>query len=205
MPRVAVNYQNTIIYKIVCKDISITDCYVGSTTNFTKRKYAHHHSCNNEKGKAYHYNVYSFMRANGGWENWDMIEIEKYPCNDLNEALKRERHWIETLKATLNIVKPLRSIQDYRKDNAEKLKEHKKQYDIEHAKQIQSYNKKHWKENCDELKAKYKEYYKKNADQIKAQKKKYRETNADKNKVYQREYRLKKKKQLEEKTQSAEI
>jgi predicted GIY-YIG superfamily endonuclease len=29
------------MYKIVCKDLSITDVYVGSTTNFTNRKRDH--------------------------------------------------------------------------------------------------------------------------------------------------------------------
>ena len=38
-----------------------------------------------------------------------MIEIEKYPCNDKNEACKRERHWIEILKANLNIQIPSRT------------------------------------------------------------------------------------------------
>ena len=37
------------------------------------------------------------IRKNGGWENWCMIEIEKYPCNDKNEAKARERYWLETL------------------------------------------------------------------------------------------------------------
>jgi hypothetical protein len=32
------NYQNTVIYKIVCNDLSIKDLYVRHTTNFRKRK-----------------------------------------------------------------------------------------------------------------------------------------------------------------------
>ena len=34
-------YANTIIYKIVCNDLNITDCYVGNTTKFTNRKSPH--------------------------------------------------------------------------------------------------------------------------------------------------------------------
>jgi len=41
MPRKIINYTNTIIYKIVCNDLNITDLYVGSTTDFTNRKYNH--------------------------------------------------------------------------------------------------------------------------------------------------------------------
>ena len=35
------DYSNIIIYKIYCKDPSITDVYVGQTSNFAKRKCAH--------------------------------------------------------------------------------------------------------------------------------------------------------------------
>ena len=38
----------------------------------------------------------------GGWENWDLIEIEKYPCRDSKEAHGRVRFYIETLNANLN-------------------------------------------------------------------------------------------------------
>ena len=39
MPKDVVDYSNTIIYKIYCKNEMVTDIYVGHTTNFTKRKY----------------------------------------------------------------------------------------------------------------------------------------------------------------------
>ena len=39
------------------------------------------------------------IRENEGWNNWSMIEIEKYPCNDKNEACARERYWYELLNA----------------------------------------------------------------------------------------------------------
>jgi predicted GIY-YIG superfamily endonuclease len=47
MPKEDVDYSNTIIYKIYCKDETITDVYVGYTTNFTQRKYSHKIACNN--------------------------------------------------------------------------------------------------------------------------------------------------------------
>ena len=47
MPKTDVDYSNTIIYKICCKDESITDVYVGHTTNFIQRKYSHKISCSN--------------------------------------------------------------------------------------------------------------------------------------------------------------
>ena len=124
MPRSNINYVNCIIYKIVCNDYNIKDSYVGSTTEFTKRKYRHKSNCTSLKYTEHEFKVYQFIRNNGGWDNWSMIEIEKYPCNDGNEARARERYWCETLNATLNdrmplkikVLKPKKNTLDYSKD-----------------------------------------------------------------------------------------
>ena len=41
MPKENIDYSNTIIYKIRCKDINVSDIYIGHTTNFVKRKNQH--------------------------------------------------------------------------------------------------------------------------------------------------------------------
>ena len=99
------NYTNTIIYKIVCNDLNITDCYVGHTTHFIKRKQKHKHSCNVMTNKKYNLKIYMAIRANGGWVNWSMIEIEKFPCLDANEAKAREHHYYELFHAKLNSIR----------------------------------------------------------------------------------------------------
>ena len=109
MPRLEIKYEDTIMYKIVCNDLNIKDLYVGQTTNFTVRKGAHKRTCRNEKGKCYNLKVYQFIRANGGWDNFSMVEIEKYSCEDSKEAHARERFWIESLNATLNSYIPART------------------------------------------------------------------------------------------------
>ena len=38
------DYSNTIIYKISCKDSAVTDLYVGHTINFVQRQLAHKYS-----------------------------------------------------------------------------------------------------------------------------------------------------------------
>ena len=48
MPRLPINYEKTHFYKIVSNDLSITDCYVGHTTDFKTRKTSHKTQCNNE-------------------------------------------------------------------------------------------------------------------------------------------------------------
>jgi hypothetical protein len=103
MPKETVDYSNTIIYKIHCRDISVTDVYVGHTTNFIQRKYSHKVSCNNLKNNLKIYNV---IRSNGGWDNWEMNEIAKYCCKDSTEARIKEQHHYEELKASLNSGPP---------------------------------------------------------------------------------------------------
>jgi len=138
MPRLPIDYFETIIYKIVCNDLSILECYVGSTTEFTRRK--HYHKCLTRTSDT---RLYVFIRENGGWDNWTMVQIEEYPCMNGNEKRARERYWIETLGATLNMRKPIRTkdeLEDYRKEyqkeyqeaNGEKLKVYQFKYRQEH-------------------------------------------------------------------------
>ena len=41
MPKNEIDYSNTIIYKIFCKNKNINEVYIGHTTNLIKRKYQH--------------------------------------------------------------------------------------------------------------------------------------------------------------------
>ena len=74
MPKTNRDYSKIVIYKIVCNDLNITDCYVGHTTEFTKRKWSHKGDCNNDKSKSYNSLIYTFIRNNGGWNNWTMLK-----------------------------------------------------------------------------------------------------------------------------------
>ena len=66
-----------IIYKLVSTDINIKEIYVGSTINFRTRKFDHKKACNNENVKALNFNVYKYIRANGGWDMFVMIQLEE--------------------------------------------------------------------------------------------------------------------------------
>ena len=124
------DYFKTIIYKICCKDTTINDIYIGHTINFIKRRTQHKLNCYNENNKAYNRKNYQFIRNNGGWDNWSMIQIEEYNCNNKREAEMRERYWIETLNATLNCNNPygmytekIEYQKKYAQDNKEQISE----------------------------------------------------------------------------------
>jgi len=151
MPRKEIDYSNTIIYKLCCKNPEIKDIYVGHTTDFTKRKYQHKSCCNNSSLKNYNINVYKFIRDNGGWNNFDMVMIEQHSCENKLEAHKRERYWLETLNATLNIQIPSRTDEEYdknyRKKNREYIVERKKKYYDENKERFIEQKKKYYENN----------------------------------------------------------
>jgi len=101
MPRLPIDYTRAVIYKIVCRDVSLTETYVGSTTHLTSRKSAH--KCNNPKDKRYNMSLYQFIRDNEGFENFDVVLVESVVgCTSSWELRARERYWVDTLHAKLN-------------------------------------------------------------------------------------------------------
>ena len=108
-------------YAIICKNKNITDCYVGSTNNFYRRKSNHKTSCNNPSVKEYNYKVYQFIRENGGFDNFELIELEKQIFKTKEQASIRERYWVETLNSTLNSNIPSRTKKEYHEKNKEQI------------------------------------------------------------------------------------
>ena len=146
MPKNDIDYSKIIIYKIIHKeDYDNKNIYIGSTTNFVNRKNRHKNCYNNPNDKKYHLKMYENIRENGGWEMWNMIEIEKYPCFDKNESLKREREWIEYYKSKLNIILPTRTDKEYGieyyQKNKEKINEYHNQYRDHNKEKLIEYEK----------------------------------------------------------------
>ena len=56
------------------------------------------------------------MREHGGWENFKMIFIQKYPCESKREAAAREQELMDELRANINTYRAFgRDVED-RKD-----------------------------------------------------------------------------------------
>jgi hypothetical protein len=119
------DYSKCQIYKLVCKDLAVTDCYVGSTCSWIRRKSQHKNDIINKNDKAHNYKKAVIIRNNGGWENWEMVLIENYPCKNDLEARSKEREWLEKLGATMNSQTPLRTQEDLNKSRAEYRAEHR--------------------------------------------------------------------------------
>jgi len=181
MPRTPIDFSKTIIYKIVHKeDPDNHDSYTGHTTEFTKRKNQHKIACLNPNNKKYHYKVYKYIRENGGWDNFIMLEIEKYSCNDGNEARARENYWYNQLKSKLNTQIPTRTNKQYRQDNRDELSEYQKQYRQDNRDEISEQRKQHYQDNRDKLIEYQKQYRRENPDKIAEQKKQRYQENREK-------------------------
>jgi hypothetical protein len=199
------NYSKSIIYKLCCKDPEITDIYVGSTTNFFSRKNSHKSCCNNNSNKEKHNNpVYLYMRLCGGWDNWQMIQIEEVNARDKRHLNQIEAKYIKDLKAKLNSVIPQdiddglsrydynkqwreknsdrakKTRQLYYENNRETIAERMKVYRENNLEQLKE-NKKQWRENNREkISEKSKLYGENNREKISETKKKYYQKNREK-------------------------
>ena len=140
-------------YKIATKDSNNQNCYVGLTTNFNNRLVDHKKCAKavNTKSHNTHYKVYDFIRNNGGWDSFTMSVLESKAFDTEHEARVLERHYVETLNATLNGNTPSRTQKEYIEDT----REHRRSYLLE------------WRKKNLELKKKLdRDYYVRNKEHI---------------------------------------
>jgi len=168
MPRRAVDYSKTVIYKIQHNEDE-TLLYVGSTTHFTNRKSHHKGACTNENDKAYNRKVYRMIRENGGWDSFSMIKIEDFPCKCGRDAEAREDELMRELSANMNMHRAFvenpateRLIYDrrYRETHQEQIqryrethREEQRQYRQAHREEHREYNRQYREANRDRLDA----------------------------------------------------
>ena len=178
-----VDYSKGLIYKLCCKEPVIEDIYIGSTTNFKIRKNQHKTSCCNVNSNKYNMKIYKFIRDNGGFNNWDMIMIEEYSCNNKKQLETRERYWIEQLKSNLNSELPTQTMSEWYSKNKERIS-------IE--------GKEHRKNNKEQISKQRKEYREKQKEKINEQQKEYRKQNINKIRIQDKKSYEKNKKEIEE-------
>ena len=133
------DYSKGLIYKLCCNDLNVKDVYVGSTTNFIRRKAQHKVNCNNKNSIKYMYPVYSFIRKNGNWENWTMVMVREYKTTSKSKLKRKERRYIEKLGATLNASIPSRTRKDYYNEHKEEISEKHKQWLTRNAEKVKEY------------------------------------------------------------------
>lgn len=147
--------------------------YVGSTKNLSNRKSQHKHDCNNESSDI---KLYQMIRRNGGWNSFEVIELEHHHFND-KQAHEYEQQLIEQIQPTMNSYKAYTGLsrteyekqyyKQWRIDNAEKYKQYCKQWRIDNVEQIKQNNKQYRIDNAEQIKQYQKQYQIDNAEHLK--------------------------------------
>ncbi len=151
------DYQLGKIYKIINEDLPDL-IYFGSTTQkrLSTRMAGHRCEANTR------YPSRSKILFESGTPK--IILVEKFPCNDKMELLKRERYYIENNEC-INKCIPGRIPKEYREDKKEKIKEQKKKYYENNKEKLLERKKVYDQENKEKNKEKRKEqnkiYYQK--------------------------------------------
>ena len=162
MPKTPIDYSKSVIYKIEhLKNPELI--YVGSTTQFIRRKSEHKKSCNNENSKQYNQKLYKMIRSNDGWDLFKIMIICEYPCNSKTELLIEEEKYRKELQATLNSVKAYCTSEETRINN-NKIK---RNYNTKHKDEIKDYNQEYYNNNKDKYQEFNKKHYELNKDKLK--------------------------------------
>jgi hypothetical protein len=189
------NLDDYIMYMISPKNKELDFCYIGHTNNFISRKNQHKVQAKNPNLSKSHQKLYDTIHNNGGWDEWEMIEIEKFKGKTKLEARMREQELIEQYNANLNSLKAYISeeqrntlkkqiTQKYREENKELLKEQTKKYKADHK---------------DIIAEQMKQYRAEHKEEIYEKKKEYREKNKEKHQEWQKNWTEKNKEILKEK------
>jgi len=199
------------MYKIVPKNKESIYCYVGHTADFNKRNDDHNNCATNTNNSKHHQLVYQTIYKNGGWDAWEMIEIEKYICSTRLQSRMREQQLIIEHNANINTLRAFITEDErkkrkqeitnkYKAEHVELIKEQQKQYKQEHKDVIKEQMRKYRQENKEEVYKKQQEYRKLHAEKYKENDKIWREANKEINKEKRKLATAKKKaKLLEEK------
>ncbi len=183
MPKKPVDYNKCMFYRLVCRDPTVKEVYVGHTTSEVDRRATHKTRCTNKNDTKHNFFVYRFIRDHGGWDNWQLIVHEKKTVKDIIEAVLQERYWCEFYNATLNSNVPSRThaeyLVEYRAVHREERAQYNVKYRSEHreegieyranrSKEKAAYDAKFRAEHHEALKAKSAAYYDKHREEANA-------------------------------------
>ena len=150
------------IYIIRSKEPSLHDIYIGSCEDMRSRVRVHKYNCYNENSHRHNLKVYQYIRANGGWENWEMVQIGSVWNKATKPLFQIEQDYIDNYKPSLNCKRAYRSeeyIKEYKKQNIKQWREKNKDHTLKYDKEYYQKNRDHRLEHA-------KEHYEKNKDRI---------------------------------------
>jgi len=180
-------YKRGKIYRIVCNTTGLQ--YYGSTCEkyLSYRLAKHNYDYKKRNGIL----TSSKVLENG---NYEILLVELFPCNSKDELHQRERFYIENNECVNKFI-PLRTKQEYYKDNREHIIEKVKNYYENNKEDIAEKAKINYEKNKEDILEYHKNYNILNKQKISENGKIFRETNKDILKMKKHEYYEKTKEQ----------
>ena len=121
--------------------INSNDCYIGKTKNVKARMVLHKYY-----SKSSTYKLYEFMRANGGFENFEYEILETNISEE--PGVNKERYYYDLYKPSLNSNVPARtqdqSQLNYRTNNKVKLTNKTKLWQANNKEKYMNYQKQYY-------------------------------------------------------------
>ena len=134
------------IYRIYCLDADVKECYIGSCWEIKKRMRVHKCNCTNKNSPKYNFKVYTFIRENGGWQNFDYEYFMVNVIDKTHLQMKEQKRMDIEINPILNSQRAytnnLQYNKEYRINNKASINQYSKQYRIDN---IETINKKY---NC---------------------------------------------------------
>lgn len=161
-------------YMLRCKDEKVSEFYIGSTKDLKPRIRAHKKAYDECSQKLEGRVLYTFMKENGGFDNWEFKIVNQVVYFDEPTRRRQEQVYLDFYMPALNMVKARRS------------DEEKRIYQRE-------YDRARYAANREEILQKQKEYSSLNKDKVHERRVKYYAANREKALQYSREYYRKKK------------
>tara|TARA_R110000868_G_C10627026_1_gene742839 strand:+ start:168 stop:722 length:555 start_codon:yes stop_codon:yes gene_type:complete len=115
--------------------------YIGSSKNMPVRIGLHKSRCFDETNKC---KLYQTMCENGGWEAFQLIELEHHNMTD-QDAREYEQQLIDMIQPNMNSYKAWTGLthqeynKQYRQDNKEQFKERLKEYYVVNKERFKQY------------------------------------------------------------------
>jgi predicted GIY-YIG superfamily endonuclease len=199
MPKKPIDYSKSLIYTIICNtDESLI--YVGSTTDFRRRKNDHKTKSItiNQDNRRTNSFLYKMIRENGNWDNFTMKPFKEFPCENKIQLLIEEERIRKELNAKLNgyraYITAEEQVEEKKEYNHQRwinitqeekeiLNEKKKDWYHQNKEKESLRKKKSYVENKEQIDAQHKAYYEENKEKIALQRKLKKEALALENKI----------------------
>mgnify|MGYP002785599104 CR=1 FL=1 len=129
------DYSKGKIYRLVCNITGVE--YIGHTVQpLSVRKAKHVNAYKRYTGGQHHY-ITSYKVMEHG--DFDILLIEDYSCDNIEQLKARERYWIEKTSERVNKHIPCRTFAEWQQVHKERLSDYQKQYRQDNKEHLSEY------------------------------------------------------------------